>query len=218
MYNNFMNKKLVIFDLDGTLLNTLQDLCDSTNYALERFGYPKRSIDEIRNFVGNGVKKLIERSVPIGADYSQCLEVFKNYYSLHMFDKTTPYNDIIEILSQLKTLKIKTAVVSNKYDLAVKELCKKYFSDLIDFAVGENEKKGIRKKPAPDSILSILKKFDIASQEAVYVGDSEVDIQTAINSNIECVSVTWGFKDKDFLSANGAKIIIDKPKELIKYL
>ena len=190
-------KKAVIFDLDGTLLNTLDDLADSTNYALSRFGYPTRTIEEVRQFVGNGVAKLIERAIPEGKNnpnFEKCLAIFKENYAQNMYNKTAPYNGIIEMLSNLKSKGIKIAVVSNKFDLAVKELCKKYFEGFIDFAAGENEAQGIKKKPAPDTVISVLNEFNFASEDAVYVGDSDVDIMTAKNSKMPCISVTWGFR------------------------
>lgn len=216
-----MNKKIVIFDLDGTLLNTLEDLTDSTNYALEKFGYDKKSLNEVKSFVGNGVSKLIERSIPGGLNninFERCLEIFKQHYSNNMFNKTKPYPGIINLLKKLKSENVKIAVVSNKFDLAVRELCEKYFSFYIDIALGENEKLGIRKKPFADLILKVLKDFEVEKKEAIYVGDSEVDILTAKNSGISCLSVTWGFKDEGFLIKNGAEIIINSPLEIMKYL
>lgn len=214
-------KKAVIFDLDGTLLNTLDDLADSTNYALSRFGYPTRTIDEVRQFVGNGVAKLIERAIPEGKNnpnFEKCLAIFKENYAQNMYNKTAPYNGIIEMLSNLKSKGIKIAVVSNKFDLAVKELCKKYFEGFIDFAAGENEAQGIKKKPAPDTVISVLNEFNFASEDAVYVGDSDVDIMTAKNSKMPCISVTWGFRDEKFLLENGATILINAPSEIYNHL
>lgn len=214
-------KKAVIFDLDGTLLNTLDDLADSTNYALSRFGYPTRTIDEVRQFVGNGVAKLIERAIPEGKNnpnFEKCLAIFKENYAQNMYNKTAPYNGIIEMLSNLKSKGIKIAVVSNKFDLAVKELCKKYFEGVIDFAAGENEAQGIRKKPAPDTVISVLNEFNFAPEDAVYVGDSDVDIMTAKNSKMPCISVTWGFRDEEFLLENGATILINAPSEIYNHL
>lgn len=214
-------KKTVIFDLDGTLLNTLDDLADSTNYALSRFGYPTRTIDEVRQFVGNGVAKLIERAIPEGKNnpnFEKCLAIFKENYAQNMYNKTAPYNGIIEMLSNLKSKGIKIAVVSNKFDLAVKELCKKYFEGFIDFAAGENEAQGIKKKPAPDTVISVLNEFNFAPEDAVYVGDSDVDIMTAKNSKMPCISVTWGFRDKKFLLENGATILINAPSEIYNHL
>ncbi|DAA83320.1 MAG TPA: HAD family hydrolase [Cyanobacteria bacterium UBA10660] len=214
-------KKTVIFDLDGTLLNTLDDLADSTNYALSKFGYPTRTIDEVRQFVGNGVAKLIERAIPEGKNnpnFEKCLAIFKENYAQNMYNKTAPYNGIIEMLSNLKSKGIKIAVVSNKFDLAVKELCKKYFEGFIDFAAGENEAQGIKKKPAPDTVISVLNEFNFASEDAVYVGDSDVDIMTAKNSKMSCISVTWGFRDEKFLLENGATILINAPSEIYNHL
>lgn len=214
-------KKALIFDLDGTLLNTLDDLADSTNYALSRFGYPTRTIEEVRQFVGNGVAKLIERAIPEGKNnpnFEKCLAIFKENYAQNMYNKTAPYNGIIEMLSNLKSKGIKIAVVSNKFDLAVKELCKKYFEGFIDFAAGENEAQGIKKKPAPDTVISVLNEFNFASEDAVYVGDSDVDIMTAKNSKMPCISVTWGFRDEKFLLENGATILINAPSEIYNHL
>lgn len=214
-------KKAVIFDLDGTLLNTLDDLADSTNYALSRFGYPTRTIDEVRQFVGNGVAKLIERAIPEGKNnpnFEKCLAIFKENYAQNMYNKTAPYNGIIEMLSNLKSRGIKIAVVSNKFDLAVKELCKKYFEGFIDFAAGENEAQGIKKKPAPDTVISVLTEFNFAPEDAVYVGDSDVDIMTAKNSKMPCISVTWGFRDEKFLLESGATILINAPSEIYNHL
>ena len=214
-------KKAVIFDLDGTLLNTLDDLADSTNYALSKFGYPTRTIEEVRQFVGNGVAKLIERAIPDGKNnhnFEKCLAIFKENYAQNMYNKTAPYNGIIEMLSNLKSKGIKIAVVSNKFDLAVKELCKKYFEGFIDFAAGENEAQGIKKKPAPDTVISVLNEFNFAPEDAVYVGDSDVDIMTAKNSKMPCISVTWGFRDEKFLLENGATILINAPSEIYNHL
>lgn len=214
-------KKIVIFDLDGTLLNTLDDLADSTNYALSKFGYPTRTIEEVRQFVGNGVAKLIERAIPDGknnSNFEKCLSIFKENYAQNMYNKTAPYNGIIEMLSNLKSKGIKIAVVSNKFDLAVKELCKKYFEGFIDFAAGENEAQGIKKKPAPDTVLSVLRKFSFSPEDAIYVGDSDVDIMTAKNSKMPCISVTWGFRDEKFLLKSGATILINTPSEIYSHL
>ena len=216
-----MKRNIIIFDLDGTLLNTLEDLTDSTNYALECFGYSTRSIAEVRTFVGNGVTKLIERAIPNGLqnqDFEKCLEVFKEHYSKNMYNKTAPYCGVIEMLKDLKQRDCKIAVVSNKFDTAVKELCVKYFLGLVDVAIGENEKEGIKKKPAPDAVLSVVDCFCADIDDCVYVGDSEVDIMTASNSNMPCISVLWGFKDKEFLLAHNAQILAETPDDIIKYL
>ena len=216
-----MNKNILIFDLDGTLLNTIEDLANSTNYALNTLGYPQKTVEQVRNYVGNGVAKLIERAIPNGRanrDFEQCLEIFKENYSKNMYNKTASYDGIIEMLKQLRINGYKVAVVSNKFDAAVKELCKKYFPDMIDVAIGENEAGGIKKKPAPDTVSKALKELNGKTSDAIYLGDSEVDIQTAQNSNMPCISVTWGFKDKDFLIQHGAKILVNTPHEIIEYL
>lgn len=216
-----MKTEAIIFDLDGTLLNTLEDLADSTNFALDKLSYPPHTTEEIKSFVGNGVAKLIERAIPNGRknpDFDKCLNIFKKHYSQNMYNKTKPYDNIINLLTELKNKNYKLAVVSNKFDSAVKELCEKYFPDLIDIAIGENEAMGIKKKPAPDTVLQVLDILKIDSHQAIYVGDSDVDIMTAKNSNMRCISVTWGFRDREFLIKNNAEIIIDKPKEIIDYL
>lgn len=216
-----MNKKAVIFDLDGTLLNTLEALTDSTNYALEKFNYPTKTVVQVRNYVGNGVAKLIERAIPDGLNNSKFSDIentFKKHYKNNMYNKTKPYDGILEMLEKIKKSGLKIAVVSNKFDEAVKELCKTYFAGLTDFCAGENEAAGIRKKPAPDTVIKVLKEFKLNPEDAVYVGDSEVDIQTAQNSKMDCISVLWGFKDEDFLLEHGASHIIKTPDEIFKYL
>lgn len=209
----------VIFDLDGTLLNTLDDLKDSTNFALHKFGYPERTIEEVRRFVGNGVGKLIERAIPDGLVnpcYEKCLKIFKENYAENMYNKTVPYNGIIDMLTELKTRQIKTAVVSNKFDSAVKELCKKYFNGLIQISIGESEL--VRKKPAPDSVLTAIKELNSDIKNCIYVGDSDVDVQTAKNARIPCIGVTWGFRDNELLQKEGASYIVEKPSDIIKII
>lgn len=211
--------KAVIFDLDGTLLDTIEDLRESTNYALAKCGYPIRSIEDIRNFVGNGVEKLIERAIPNGKnnnDFEDCLSLMKKYYSINNTKYTSPYEGVISLLQELKSKGIKVAIVSNKFDSAVKVLCNKYFEGLFDIAFGENE--SCRKKPYSDMIIKVLTQFKIAKNEAILVGDSEVDIQTAKNSGLECISVLWGYKNKQFLLENGAKNLISTPIELLKFI
>ncbi len=205
----------VIFDLDGTLLNTLEDLKNSTNFALSEFGFPKRSLEEVRSFVGNGVRKLIERAVPQSCDKEtteKCLEIFKKNYSENMYNNTAPYNSILEILKDLRNNGLKIGVVSNKFDSAVKELCKKYFEDLVDIAIGQAG--DVPKKPAPDGVLKAIKL--LGAENIVYVGDSGVDVQTAKNANIPCIGVTWGFRDKKDLK--GADFIIDNPHDIINII
>ncbi len=215
-----MNKKdTIIFDLDGTLINSLEDLKVSVNYALYGFKYPKQTLEMVRNNVGNGVEKLIERSLPNGKEnpnFEVCLSIFKEHYAKHMDVNTKPYPHILETLATLKTKGYKLAVVSNKFDAAVKPLCKKYFKTLIDVAIGQE--KDTKKKPAPDTVYIALDELDSKAENAVFIGDSEVDIQTAKNANMDCISVSWGYKTKEFLEQNGASIIIDTPFELLNYL
>lgn len=198
------------------MIDTLEDLKDSVNYALEQYGFTKRSTDEIRSFVGNGVGRLIELCVPDGLKnpfYKKCLDSFKKYYSDNMRNKTVPYKGIFELLKQLKKENYKLAVVSNKFDNAVKGLVKDFFGEYIQVAVGESE--DISRKPAPDTVIKALEALGSSPANAVYVGDSEVDIKTAKNSKLKCVGVTWGFRGREVLDKEGADYIIDEPMELI---
>jgi phosphoglycolate phosphatase len=215
-----MKYKAVIFDLDGTLLNTLEDLTDAVNHALASQNLPLRTIDEIRNFVGNGILKLMERAVPSGKDnpnFDKIYEDFRTYYAKHCQDKTAPYDGIVSLLKKLSQKKISMAVVSNKTDSAVQELIPVYFSDLIAIAHGENEANGIRKKPAADMVYQTLGELGCEKAETVYVGDSDVDLQTAANAGLDAISVSWGFRDRGFLKKNGAKTIIEKPEDLLVF-
>ena len=210
-----MKYEAVIFDLDGTLLNTLEDLCDSTNFALSQFGYPPKSIDDVRSFVGNGIGKLIERALPGGTEnnnYGAVLETFKEHYAENCNNKTKAYEGIHDLLEALKTRGVKTAVVSNKVDSAVKELCERYFPGNFQFTLGEKE--GIKRKPAPDSVLQSIAFLQTKKEAAVYIGDSEVDVETAKNANIDLIAVSWGFRDKQLLASMGNFTIVDTPKEL----
>jgi phosphoglycolate phosphatase len=209
-------KKLVIFDLDGTILNTLEDLCDATNYALAQFGFGVRTLDEVRLFVGNGIGKLIERAVPNGTDAKTTeavLKVFKEYYGEHCEDKTVAYEGVMEMLEELRAAGIKTAVVSNKADFAVQKLCEKYFDGMFDDCVGERS--GVPRKPAPDSVYGILDKLGVAAEDAVYVGDSDVDIATARNAGLDEILVSWGFRGREFLLEHGAKVVVDEPVGIV---
>ena len=212
-----MKYTIAIFDLDGTILNTLEDLADSTNYALKTCGYPERTMDEVRQFVGNGIRKLMERAVPEGTpveEIDRVHETFTAHYKVHCADKTRPYDGIMELLQNLKKDGCKLAVVSNKADYGVQELCKQYFDGIFDFAVGERE--GIRKKPAPDSVNEVLKTLECSRDRAVYIGDSDVDIQTAANAQMDHIIVEWGFRDVPFLIAKGAKVLVEKPEEILE--
>jgi phosphoglycolate phosphatase len=209
----------IIFDLDGTLLNTLEDLTDSVNDTLARHSYPPRTIAEVKNFIGNGVGRLIELSVPAGTDERECrncLVEFRRHYAANMMNKTKTYDGIPELLRTLAEENYRIAVVSNKFDAAVKELCGFYFGEYIKAAIGESE--NVLKKPAPDSVLKALEELGSTAGQAVYVGDSEVDAETAGNAGIPFIGVTWGFRDRAVLEQNGAESIINQPGELLDLL
>ena len=207
-----------IFDLDGTLLDTLADLAASTNYALRTHGMLEHSIDDVRRFVGNGVRKLMERAIPNGEanpDFEATFATFREHYMHHSLDTTRPYPGIPEALAELKAKGCRLAVVSNKMMAATVELCRHFFPDTIEVAIGEHEAEGIRKKPAPDTVFAALRELGVDKSGAVYVGDSDVDVQTAANSGLPCISVLWGFRDRDFLIQHGAKTFISAPSELL---
>lgn len=206
-------------DLDGTILDTLDDLTDALNYALRNSGYPKRSKDEVRQFVGNGIRRLIELGVPEctpEAEINKVHSCFTDFYRCHCEDKTKAYDGITNMLEQLKDIGMHLAVVSNKADYAVGRLCEKYFSGIFDAAVGERE--GIRRKPAPDSVNELLRTFGYRREESVYIGDSDVDIMTAENAGVDCISVDWGFRSRDFLRKSGAAAIASNSLQLYRLL
>lgn len=205
-----------IFDLDGTLLDTLHDLAASVNYALRQYSMPEHSIDDIRRFVGNGVRLLMERAVPRGASHPQFEDVFatfRSHYMEHSLDTTRPYDGITETIHALKQRGSRLAVVSNKMMAATQELVAHFFPE-IEVAIGEHEAAGIRKKPAPDTVFEALRQLGSVTS-AVYVGDSDVDLATARNSGLPCISVLWGFRDKQFLLEHGATTFIEHPNELL---
>ncbi len=210
-----MKVDAVIFDLDGTILDTLEDLKNSVNYALSNNGLPERSLEEVRSFVGNGIRLLVERSVPLGTDeatFNKCFSDFKQHYKANSANNTKPYDGIIDTLKDLKSNGYKLAVVSNKADFAVQTLVSDYFDGIFHYAVGERD--GIRRKPYPDSVISALEFLGVDNNNAVYVGDSEVDVETAHNSELTCIAVTWGFRDKSVLESLSPEYIIDKPSQL----
>lgn len=212
-----MKKTTVIFDLDGTLLDTLQDLADAVNYALRKEGMPERTIDEVRRFVGNGVRLLMIRAVPGGESnplFEETFAQFKEYYGEHCNDNTKPYEGMIELLETLKSKGYSVAIVSNKIDFAVKELSALYFKGIVPVAIGEKE--GVRRKPAPDTVREALKELGRIAEESVYVGDSDVDIETAKNAGMPCVSVLWGFRDREFLEEHGAKRYARTAEDVLK--
>lgn len=207
-----------IFDLDGTLLNTLNDLAASTNYALRWAGMPEHSVDDVRRFVGNGVKKLMERAIPDGLNnpkFEETYAMFRKHYLEHSLDTTKPYDGIPEVLAELKRRGKKLAIVSNKFYAATQELARHFFPDTIEVAIGERE--NIRKKPAPDTVLEAMRQLGVNKKGTVYIGDSDVDIDTAHNVGVPCISVLWGFRDRDFLIAHGATTLITEPEELLKF-
>lgn len=210
--------KTFIFDLDGTLLDTLQDLADSVNHALRQYGMPEHSLDDIRRFVGNGVRLLMERAVPEGAQhplFEEAFATFRQYYMQHSLDTTRPYDGIVETIRELKLRGCRLAVVSNKMMAATQELVAHFFPD-VEVAIGEHEAAGIRKKPAPDTVFEALRQLGVSPEGAVYVGDSDVDIATARNSGLPCISVLWGFRDREFLLAHGATTLMERPEELLQ--
>ncbi len=216
-----MERKIstIVFDLDGTLLNTLEDLADSTNYALRQYGFAERTLEEIRAFVGNGVRKLIERALPEGAEnplFNSVFSCFKSYYVDHCMEKTGLYAGIPEMLHDLKAAGYHLAIVSNKLQSGVDELYEHYFSDTVEVAVGERPE--LNRKPAPDMVLLALETLGVSTDEAVYVGDSDVDVATARNSGLPCISVLWGFRDKEFLVQHGAHCFAQTPEEICRII
>ncbi len=218
----------IIFDLDGTLMNTLDDLHDSVSYALRQAGLAPNPKQDTRRYLGNGVRNLVNRSVEQACPMAdealkeRVFETFRAYYVAHSMDKTAPYEGIPEMLKECKKRGFFTAIVSNKLDPAVKDLHKAFFADSIDVAIGETPT--VKRKPAPDMVdeairqLSLLHGRSIEKSECVYVGDSEVDLQTAKNSDLPCIAVSWGFRDRDYLVEQGAKTIIDCPDELFEHI
>ena len=207
-----------VFDLDGTLLDTLTDLANSCNRALREFGMPERTVEEVRQFLGNGVRRLMGNAVPQGEAnpvFEDVLKAFRDDYFAHQFDTTRPYPGIVELLGELRQREIRVAVVSNKFNAATCALCRQFFAGLVDVAIGERE--GIRKKPAPDTVYKALRQLGAKRETAVYVGDSDVDIQTAKNAGIPCINVLWGFRNRDFLIAHGATTLVETPMELLNF-
>lgn len=211
--------KTYIFDLDGTLLSTLNDLASSTNYALRWAGMPERTIEDVRMFVGNGVKLLMERAIPEGVDnpkFEKTYAKFREHYMEHNLDTTRPYDGVPELLHELKRRGKHLAIVSNKFYAATQDLAKHFFPDTIEVAIGERE--NIRKKPAPDTVIEALRQLNVSKEDAVYIGDSDVDIMTAKNCGLPCISVLWGFRDKDFLIEHGGSLFVEKPIEILSRL
>ncbi len=209
----------VIFDMDGTLLDTLEDLKDAVNHALRTLAMPERTLSEIRRFVGNGAQLLMERAVPGGTEeamVTRALALFREYYDLHCNDKTKAYEGVVQLLRELKAEGYALAIVSNKPDPAVKQLAGIYFGGIVETAIGERS--GTAKKPAPDTVYAALSELKVLAERAVYVGDSEVDVKTAANAGLPCISVLWGFRDREFLRENGADYFVETPEEIRKHV
>ena len=208
--------KAVIFDMDGTLLDTLADITDSVNEALKVHELPMRTSDEIRRFVGNGARHLIACAIPDGEKnplFETTLAMYRSYYDYHCKDNTGPYTGILQLLKELKQREYKIGVVSNKPDKAVKELCKEFFGEYIDVAIGETE--GIQRKPAPDTLYKAMEELGVSKEECVFIGDSDVDIMTASNADVRFIAVTWGFRNGNYLKEHGAQELIALPMELL---
>ena len=210
-----MEYQTFVFDLDGTLLNTLDDLAASTNYALRTHDMPERTVDEVCRFVGNGVKKLMERAIPGGLDNPQFEDTyacFRQHYLVHNLDTTRPYPHILDMLDGLKRQGKHLAVVSNKFYAATQDLCRHFFGQYISVAIGERE--NIRKKPAPDTVLEALRQLGVGRDGAVYVGDSDVDIYTAQNGGLKSIGCCWGYRGEEELRSAGADRLADSASQL----
>ena len=209
----------IVWDMDGTVLNTLIDLRDSVNYVLRKYNMPEHTIEEYRRFFGSGIRYALECAVIEGTPsetIDEMLPIFKEHYDIHCLDNTCPYDGILDAMKKLKEKGYKMAIVSNKIDSAVKELNEKFFKEYVDVAIGETP--GTKRKPAPDMVEQALKELGSSKEESIYIGDSEVDLQTAINSSLPCISVLWGFRDRDYLIEQGATTFAETPEELIQLL
>lgn len=209
----------VIFDLDGTLLNTLEDLRDSVNVIMARFGWQQHSLEQIRKFVGNGIGKLMECSIPDGKknqQFEEAFSEFREYYTEHCRMKTRPYEGVMELIKTLSEHGFHMAIVSNKNDAAVKELNEIYFSGYMRAAIGDRE--GSRRKPAPDAVYAALEELGSEKERAVYIGDSEVDYETAENSGLDCILVSWGFRDRELLESFEHAVVVDQCSEILERL
>ena len=209
----------IVWDMDGTVLNTLIDLRDSVNYVLRKYNMPEHTIEEYRRYFGSGIRYALECAVIEGTPsetIDEMLPIFKEHYDVHCLDNTCPYDGILDAMKKLKEKGYKMAIVSNKIDSAVKELNEKFFKEYVDVAIGETP--GTKRKPAPDMVEQALKELDSSKEESIYIGDSEVDLQTAINSSLPCISVLWGFRDRDYLIEQGATTFAETPEELVQLL
>ena len=211
-----MKYKAYIFDLDGTLLDTLLDLANAVNYAMREKGYPERTLQEVRGFIGNGIKVLIKRAVPEGTsddDYEEALAIFTKYYLEHIADYTKPYDGMIDVVKALQKRGCKVAVLSNKAHFAAQAVVKDFFGDIFDMVVGKMDE--FPTKPEPDSLFYTMKSLGVMAEESVYIGDSDVDVLTAHNAGLPCIGVTWGNRDEDVLLASGAEYIAHTPQEIL---
>ena len=214
-----MKYDVILYDMDGTVLDTLGDLCDSMNHALELFSFPPVSVQQTARYLGNGAKRYTVLSCPEGTDeetIEKVLAVYRPWYGEHCRIKTAPYEGIVELMKKLRAMGIKQAVVSNKPDSAVKSLADEFFPGLLELAIGESSE--VRRKPAPDSVLAAAKKMNIPLEKCVYIGDSEVDIATAKNAGMDCIAVTWGFRSREQLIAAGAEVMVNSADELFEVL
>ncbi|MBQ5592927.1 MAG: HAD-IA family hydrolase [Clostridia bacterium] len=211
-----MKYKAYIFDLDGTLLDTLLDLANAVNYAMRAKGYPERTVQEVRGFIGNGIRVLIKRAVPEGTsndDYEEALAIFTKYYLEHIADYTKPYDGMIDVVKTLQQRGCKVAVLSNKAHFAAQAVVKDFFGDIFDMVVGKMDE--FPTKPEPDSLFYTMKTLGVTAEESVYIGDSDVDVLTAHNAGLPCIGVTWGNRDEDVLLASGAEYIAHTPDEIL---
>jgi len=211
-----MKYKAAVFDLDGTLLDTLGDLTDALNAAMDHYGYPRRTVGEVRSFVGNGVERLIALSLPDGADtpdFEEITAYYRAYYAAHSEIKTGPYPGVINLIDRLENAGIRTAVVSNKPHGSTVRLCAKYFPG-ISVVGGEREAEGVRRKPWPDMVLCAVESMGLTPEECVYIGDSEVDVLTAKNAGMDCITVLWGFRDREDLEREGASCFAQTADEV----
>ncbi len=216
-----MKYGLVIFDMDGTILDTIEDLKDSLNHTLKAHELPEVSLETARRNVGNGIRRLIELSVPNGTSEELIDILFDEmsaYYKEHSAIKTKPYDGICQVIASLRQAGYKTAVVSNKLDTAVQDLVDDYFEGLFDYAIGERPGSGMKRKPAPDAVYEVMKQLGFQKDQAIYIGDSEVDLQTAENAGLSCIAVTYGFRDKELLLSHGATTFADRPEEILTIL
>ena len=214
-----MKYNTIIFDLDGTLLNTLEDLADAVNYALKESGYPLRTTDEVRRFIGNGVKKLMERSTPdniTDGDFEKCYQLFREYYKNNSRNKTAPFEGITDLLKKLKEQGIKTAVVTNKMDEAAQDVIRYYFGELIDITIGQRD--GIPTKPDPACVNKAIESLNAEKESCIFIGDSDVDILAGHNAGLPAIGVTWGYRSKELLLESGADYIAESPFEILEFI